>query len=125
MPAMPSIAIIGASTNRAKFGNKCIRAYLQQGWTVHPVNPRAEIIEELPAYATILDVPAPVDRISLYLPPALGTEALADIARVEHNELFVNPGAESPELMEQARALGLRPVQTCAIVEVGVSPSTL
>ncbi|MHC5212275.1 MAG: CoA-binding protein [Planctomycetota bacterium] len=122
---MPSVAVIGASQDRRKFGNKAVRAYLQQGWTVHPVNPAGGEIEGLPVAANVRDVPAPVDRIALYLPPDVGMSLLADIAAVAHDEFIVNPGAESEALVARARALGLEPWLTCAIVEIGVSPSTL
>jgi hypothetical protein len=122
---MPSIAIIGASADRQKFGNKCVRAYHQQGWEVFPVNPGASTIEGLRCHAAIGDVPAPIDRISIYLPPALGLTLLEAIAAIEHTEFFVNPGAESPEFLERAAQLGLSPMQVCSLVEIGVSPSSL
>ena len=38
--SQPTVAIIGASTDRSKFGNKSVRAHLQQGYEVFPVNPK-------------------------------------------------------------------------------------
>ena len=122
---MPAVAIVGASQQREKFGNKAVRAYLRQGWTVYPVNPTVRVVEGLPAVATLRDLPGPVQRIALYVPPEVGVQLLEDIAAVAHDELFVNPGAESDELLARARRLGLAPIQGCAIVEVGVSPSSL
>ena len=42
---MPTIAIIGASNDRAKYGNKALRAFRNQGYTVVPINPREETVE--------------------------------------------------------------------------------
>jgi predicted CoA-binding protein len=122
---MPTIAIIGASTDRSKFGNKAVRAYFQQGWTVYPVNPGAPIIEGLQAYRSILDVPQPIDRVSLYLPPSIGISTLEDIATVGPAELFLNPGSESDALIERAEQLGLNIVVACSIVDIGISPAQL
>ena len=122
---MPSVAIVGASADRRKFGNKAVRAYQRQGWTVYPVHPALSEIEGLRAYASLREVPAPLDRVALYLPPELGLTVLPDLAAVEHGELFVNPGADSAELLRQARALGLEPIEACAIVDVGESPARL
>jgi len=69
---MASVAVIGASNARQKFGNKAVRAYLRQGWTVYPVNPNEKTVEGLSVYPTIADVPGTVDRVTMYVPPAVG-----------------------------------------------------
>ena len=120
-----SVAVIGASNQAHKFGNKAVRAYRRQGWTVYPVHPRATEIEGLRTYSSLRDVPAPLDRVSLYLPPETGLDVLDDLAAVPHKEFYVNPGAESPQLIARAEELGLQPIQACSIVEIGVSPSSL
>ncbi len=122
---MSSIAIIGASNDRRKFGNKAVRAYLQQGWTVLPVNPSAVTIEGLKAYPSVRDVPRPVDRVSVYVPPQVGLMLLDDIAAVQPGEVFFNPGTESDELLTRAQQLGLNVLLACSIVAIGVSPAGL
>src|SRR5690606_32903442 len=98
-----SIAIIGASTDRSKYGNKAVRAFVDGGWTVYPVNPSAPEIEGIKAYKSLRDIPGPVDRISMYVPPKVGLAMLDDIAATPHSELFFNPGSESPEVLDSAR----------------------
>ena len=120
---MSSIAIIGASSDRNKFGNKAVRSYVKQGWTVYPVNPKETTIEELRVYPSIRDVPQPVDRVSVYLPPAIGMTILEDIAAIKPAELFFNPGSESEELVNKAMELGLMPAVACSIVDIGLSPT--
>ena len=120
---MPAVAVIGASADRRKFGNKAVRAYLHQGWTVYPVNPSAELVEGLRAVPSVRELPEAVQRVLLYVPPEIGVELLPEIARLTGVELWVNPGAESDELLDKARELGLEPIQACAIVDVGESPS--
>jgi predicted CoA-binding protein len=120
---MPSIAIIGASSKREKFGNKAVRAYLAQGWTVYPINPREAEIEGQTAYASLSDVPAPLDRVALYLPPELGLTVLDELSRVEHQDLILNPGTENAALLARAAELGLPARQDCAIVDIGMSPA--
>ena len=117
-----TIAIIGASTDRKKYGNKAVRAFLQGGWTVYPVNAKAAEVEGLKCYAAIAEVPDPIDRISLYVPPAVGLAMLPDIANKPHKELFLNPGSESPDLIEKAESLGLHPIQACSVVNIGLRP---
>jgi predicted CoA-binding protein len=121
---MPTVAVIGASNARQKYGNKAVRAYQRQGWTVYPVNPReaGATVEGLPTFARVTDIPGKVDRAALYVPPAIGETLLDDIKAKGITELFVNPGAESDALLERADALGLGPIAACAIVDIGERP---
>jgi predicted CoA-binding protein len=117
------VMIIGASTNREKFGNIAVRAYLRQGHEVFPVNPRAEAIEGVRCYHAIADVPGPIHRASLYLPPTLGIAAVRELAaRGDVAELWLNPGAESDELLAEARRLGFDPIQACSVLAIGEDP---
>jgi hypothetical protein len=123
---MPTVAILGASSDRSKFGNKSVRAHLQSGYTVYAVNPKGGEIEGLKAYRTLAEVPAgKLDRISVYLPPAVGIHALDEVAARGCDQLWLNPGSDSPEVVEKARSLGLNVVQACSIVDVGVNPAAL
>jgi uncharacterized protein len=122
---MTTVAIIGASNDRGKFGNKSVRAHLQEGYTVYPVNPKQTQIEGLKAYRSILDVPVRPERISVYLPPPVVLKLLPEIATKGCDELWLNPGTESEEVLREAERLGLKVVQACSIVGIGVSPGDL
>ena len=117
-----SVAVIGASNDRAKYGNKAVRAYLLNGFKVYPINPKEETIEGLEAYVSILDIPGEVDRATLYVPPKVGLKIVEEIAQKGVKELYVNPGAESDELVDKARKLGLNPILACSILAVGLNP---
>jgi uncharacterized protein len=123
---MPTIAIIGASADRSKFGNKAVRAYRLKGYDVYPVHPTAAEIEGLNAYRSIRDVPLEsLDRVSIYLPPERGVTVLEDVAQKRVGEVWLNPGAESPSVLARARALGLNVIAGCSIVDIGVDPHQL
>jgi uncharacterized protein len=120
-----TIAIIGASNDRNKYGNKAVRAFLKQDYQVFPVNPKESEIEGLPAFESIRDVPVRPAMISVYLPPTVLLKVLSDIAARGCDELWLNPGTESDEVLSEAERLGLNVVQACSIVGVGVSPANL
>ncbi|MBM3870353.1 MAG: CoA-binding protein [Verrucomicrobia bacterium] len=122
---MKSVAVIGASIDRSKFGNKAVRAYAQRGFTVWPVNPKEPAVEGTPAFASIADVPGRPNLVSVYLPPPVVLKVLPAIAAKGCDELWLNPGTESPEVLAEAERLGLNVVQACSIVAVGVSPAGL
>ncbi len=117
-----TVAVIGASNDRSKYSNKAVRAYVQKGYRVYPVNRRVDSVEGISAYRSILDIPGKVDAVLMYVPPAVGIDLLADIAKKRPSELYLNPGAESDELVKKARDLGLSPILACSILAVGLRP---
>jgi len=133
---MKTIAVLGASANRRKFGNKCVRAYLETGWRVYPVHPAEREIEGLPAWRTLAEVPARLDRISVYLPPPTTLALLPEIARAagaaagagagatgEATEVWFNPGAADAAVLAEAGRLGIAARPGCSIVDIGRLPS--
>lgn len=117
-----NVAVIGASSDRAKFGNKAVRAWHSQGHGVFPVNPKESEIEGLAAYSSILDVPADLDAILVYLPPPVTLRVLPDIASKGARELYLNPGSEDDQVVQEAQRLGLSPILACAILAIGEHP---
>lgn len=121
-----TVAILGASADPTKYGNKSLRAHLRQGYAVYPVNPKGGVIEGLPVYQRLADVPVErLDRISVYLPPQIGLGLIDEIAAKGCRELWLNPGSESAELIAAAEARGLNVIVACSIVDLGVNPVAL
>lgn len=117
------VMIIGASNNRSKFGNKAVRAYKKRGHTVLPVNPNEIEVERIATYPNVRSVPGLIDRALFYVHPEVGIDLLDDLAaRRDVAEIWLNPGAESPEMVRKARGLGFEPILACAIVAVGEFP---
>lgn len=119
------VAVIGASSNRQKFGNRALRAYREQGYTVVPINPHEKEIEGVRAYGSVLDVPGTIDMASLYVPPDVGEQVMAEIAQKGIAEVWLNPGAESDALIARARSLKINPIIACSIVAIGQNPYAL
>jgi predicted CoA-binding protein len=113
---MKTVAIIGASNDRSKYGNKSVRAHLQNGYTVFPINPKETQIEGLPAFKSISDIPLRPERVSVYVPPPVLKKLLPEIAAKGCDELWLNPGTESDEVLAEANRLGLNVIQACSIV---------
>jgi acyl-CoA synthetase (NDP forming) len=119
------IAIIGASNDRRKFGNRALRAFREQGNTVVPINPHETEVEGLRAYRSVLDVPGAIDMASFYVPPEIGVQVIEDVARKQIAEVWLNPGAESEALIRRAESLQIRPIVACSIVAIGRNPYDL
>ena len=116
------VAVIGASTDRRKFGNKAVRAFASHGYDVVPVNPHETSIEGLTAYPSVLAVPGAIDMATMYVPPDVGMQVIEDIARRNIPEVWFNPGSESDALIARAQALGLNAIEACSIMGIGDSP---
>jgi uncharacterized protein len=124
MSTTKTVAVIGASTNRAKYGNKSVRAHAAQGYTVYPINPTETEIEGWRVYASIRDIPVDrVDRVTMYVLPHIGITLLEDILAKSPGEVWLNPGTESDKLIARAEQLGLPVIQACSIVDLGTSPA--
>jgi len=122
---MKAVVVLGASADRAKYGNKAVRAYSQRGFTVYPVNLKESVIEGHAVFKRLRDVPVRPELVSVYLPPTTVLNLLPEIAAKGCDELWLNPGTESPEVLAEAERLGLNVLQACSILGVGLSPSSL
>ncbi len=117
-----TVAVIGASSNPQKFGNRAVRAFRRQGYTVIPINPNEPVVDGLKTYASVLDVPGTIDMATIYLPPDIGERVIEEVAKKQIGEVWINPGAESDALIAKARALNLNPIVACSIVGIGENP---
>ena len=75
-----TVAVIGASNNRNKFGNKALRAFAHHGDTVLAINPNESEVEGHKTFASVLDVPGPIDMATVYIPPHRGLAVMDQIA---------------------------------------------
>ena len=124
---MTTVAVIGASNDQRKFGNKAVRAFLRAGYKVIAINPKlavvGETVEGCDTYGTVLDVPHEIDLATLYVPPHIGEDVVSSIAEKKIPELWVNPGAESAELINRSRQQGIVVREHCSIIAIGQSPA--
>jgi len=120
---MKTVAVVGASNHREKFGNKALRAFRDEGYTVVPINPHESEVEGIAAYRSVLDVPGPIDMATVYVQPEVAYRLLDEFERKQIPEIWVNPGAESDELLVEARRRKLNVIAACSIIGIGKSPS--
>lgn len=122
----PTVAVIGASVNRRKFGNKAVRAFRNAGYEVYPINLKEGEIEGLRAYRSLDDLPVDrLDSVTIYVPPEAVLGVLDQVARKGPGEVWLNPGTASREVVARAEALGLHVIQACSILGVGERPERL
>lgn len=118
-----TVAVIGASSQRHKFGNKALRALASRGFTIYAINPNEAEVEGYRTYPSVLDVPDKIDMATLYVPPHIGLQVIEELARKGVGEVWLNPGADDDAVVERARALGLNTIQACSLMALGHTPS--
>lgn len=114
-------AVVGASRNREKYGNKVLRVYLQNDRPVFAVNPTPGDIEGLPAYADLSSLPETVHGISVITPPAITEKIVEQAASLGIQHIWMQPGAESAAAVSAAAAAGINviPGTACLLVVLG------
>jgi predicted CoA-binding protein len=119
--ASTSFAVIGASTDRSKYGNKVLRCYMQHRRKAYPVNPRSPEVEGLRAYPSIEALPEPVQAISVITPPAATERVVREAHAAGVRHVWMQPGAESDEAIRAAETLGMNVIAggPCLLVVMG------
>jgi predicted CoA-binding protein len=112
-------AVVGASDNRAKFGNRIYRVLRERGYVVYPVNPTMETVEGDRAYPDVGSLPPGVEVLDFVIPPPRVPPVLDQAKAAGITRIWLQPGAESPEVLAHAATLGLEVIAggPCAMVE--------
>ena len=116
-------AVVGASTDRTKYGNKVLRSYMQHGRDVVPVNPKDATVEGLAAVKSLSEIQPPPDAVSVITPPKVTEAVVEEAGRLGIRHLWMQPGAESDAAVTRARALGMNVISggPCVLVVLGFS----
>jgi predicted CoA-binding protein len=110
-------AVVGASQDRSKFGNRIFRSLREAGYTVYPVNPKGGTLEGAQVYCTLADLPEGVEVLDFVVPPAITEEVVKEAHHLGLNRIWLQPGAESKEAIAYCQANGLQVVyDACAMV---------
>ncbi len=121
--ASAAFGVVGASTDRNKYGNKVLRCYLQNLRTAIPVNPKASTVEGVEAVASVAELPDGVASISVITPPAITVRVVEEAIERGIRNVWMQPGAESREAIDLAEKNGLNVIAdgSCALVVMGFS----
>jgi predicted CoA-binding protein len=119
--ASPAFGVVGASTNRQKYGNKVLRCYLQNGRKALPVNPNEAEIEGVLCIAAISDLPTDVESISMITSPAVTAKLVPLAIETGIKNIWMQPGAEHPEAVAICREKGINVIAdgSCLLVVLG------
>ncbi|WP_131782918.1 CoA-binding protein [Legionella gresilensis] len=113
--------VVGASSNRTKYGNKVLRCYMQHNLQVYPINPRESIVEGLSTVASVADLPASVESISIITPPTVTDKVVEEALEVGIKNIWMQPGAESSYSIDRCEKAGVNIIAggACILVVLG------
>ena len=94
--AQRKLALVGASSKKAKFGNFALKDLRAKGYKIFPVHPQAKMIEGEPCFSSIAALPEPVDGLLVVVPPAQTEQVVRDAAAAGIKRVWMQQGAESP-----------------------------
>ena len=119
----PVIAIVGATDNPAKYGNRIYRDLKGKGYRVYPVNPTRDTIDGDPAYADLADLPETPDIVNYVVPPPRTLRLLKRAKELGLMRVWVQPGAESADVMAYLNDNGFDYMaNACIMVHSRVQP---
>ncbi|GIW79893.1 MAG: CoA-binding protein [Gemmatales bacterium] len=114
-------AVVGASRDRRKYGNKVFRVFQQNNRPVYAVNPNADAVEGCRAYPDLESLPEKVHGVSIVTPPDVSEEVIRQAGRLGIKNLWFQPGAESSKALSEAREFGMNVIANgpCLLVVLG------
>ena len=110
-------AIVGASNDPSKFGNRVFRSLRGAGYTVYPVNPRGGQIDGVEVYASLADLPESPEVVDMVVPPAVTAKVVEEMQELGLTRVWMQPGAESSAAIAYCHEHGIQVVHdACAMV---------
>jgi predicted CoA-binding protein len=114
-------AVVGASRDRSKYGNKVLRAYLQNHREVYPVNPNSKEVEGIEAFPDLASLPQLPHGISMITPAEVTEQVVEQAGDLSIKNLWMQPGSESDAAVKRAAELGMNVIWggACILVALG------
>ena len=124
--AQKRIAVVGASRNREKFGNKIYRALKARGYEVYPINPAASQIEGDEAYPSLSALPLAMDGVITITPPEQTEKVAQECVRLGIKQVWMQPGSESEEAINFLKEHGISTVHhVCMLMTLAANDNAL
>jgi predicted CoA-binding protein len=105
--SQPALALIGMSRTPGKFGNVAYRELKSKGYRVYPIHPSASAIDGVRCYNDFADLPETVDGALVIVPPESAIDVIRKAAKAGIRRVWLQQGAESPEVLNVGRELEL------------------
>jgi len=109
-------AVVGATDNPEKYGNRIVKNLRGRGYEVYPVNPKLEEVEGLKCYPSIAEIPVRVDVVDFVVPPKATEEILKQCKNLGLDRIWLQPGSESETAIAFCEANNLKVVHSVCVM---------
>ena len=121
---LKSVAVVGASRDRGKYGNIVYRRLRDLGVKVYAVNPSTGTVEGDPSYPDLGSLPEKVEGAVVIVPPPQTEKVVRDAEAAGIRSIWMQPGAESEEAVAFCRRSGMCVIaNVCILVESRRTPA--
>jgi predicted CoA-binding protein len=111
-----TVAVVGATDNPGKYGNVIYRDLKRKGFTVYPVNKNRDTVDGDRAYRSLEELPQKPTIVNIVVPPRDTLRTLEKCQDLGLDNVWLQPGAESPEIMSFLEAGSFNYLATACIM---------
>lgn len=111
-----NVAVLGASQKPVRYSYKALMLLREKGHSVYPVHPALRVVEGVPVFHALSQIPVPLDVVTLYLGPANQVQVADEMVRCRPRRVIFNPGTENPALADRLRTSGIETLNACTLV---------
>jgi len=109
-------AVVGATDNPEKYGNRVVKNLRERGYEVYPVNPKLEEVEGLKCYPSIAEIPVRVDVVDFVVPPKAAEEILKQCRDLGLDRIWLQPGSESETALAFCQDNNLKVIHSVCVM---------
>lgn len=109
-------AVVGASQDRSRYGYTIVKRLDESGFNVFPVSPKYADIDGIKAYPSLSDIDGPIDVVNFVVNPSIGIHILDEVIKLGIKRIWIQPGAESDQLIEKAKMNDIEVLEACILV---------
>ena len=111
-----NVAVIGASNKPGRYSYQAVKLLAEKSHAVFPIHPAISEIDGIPVFKRLVDVPAPIHTITVYLAPERSAALADEILSARSKRVIFNPGTENPALAQRLQEAGVEAINACTLV---------
>lgn len=110
------IAVVGATSNKDKFGYIVSKDLLDKEYDIVLINPKGGEILGKKVYTSLKEVEGKIDVVTFVVPPKIALEILKEVKELGIKKVWMQPGSESGEAITFCSENGIECIHNACIM---------